>query len=113
MISVYKGMGISANFKTVFLILRVHLRVSIPSGRPFDFNKVKMLNLTLHLKDSLMKKICGSVRKHIDVFVFASISIHPSIHPCMALQPLPGLGLPQNLPPFVPVFSFSSPSSYS
>lgn len=74
MISVYKGMGISANFKTVFLILRVHLTVNIPSGRTFDFNKIKMLNLTLHLKDSLMKKICGSVRKHVDVFVFASIS---------------------------------------
>ena len=33
--------------------------------------------------------------------------------PCMALQPLPGLGLPQKVPPFFPVFSSSSPSSYS
>jgi hypothetical protein len=36
-----------------------------------------------------------------------------SIHPCMALQPLPGLGLPQSVPPLFPVFSYSSPSSYS
>jgi hypothetical protein len=35
------------------------------------------------------------------------------IHPCMALQPLPGLGLPQSAPPLVPVFSPSPPSSYS
>jgi len=27
-------------------------------------------------------------------------SIHPSIHPYMALQPLPGLGLPHKTPPF-------------
>jgi hypothetical protein len=44
MISEYKGMGISADFKTVFLILQVHLTINIPSGRLFDFNKVKMLN---------------------------------------------------------------------
>jgi hypothetical protein len=29
--------------------------------------------------------------------------------PCMALQPLPGLGLPQSAPPLVPVFSSSPP----
>jgi len=28
---------------------------------------------------------------------------NPSIHPSMALQPLPGLGLPHKTPPFVPV----------
>ena len=33
------------------------------------------------------------------------------IHPSMALKPLPGLGLPQKLPPFVPVFRSSPPSS--
>ena len=35
-----------------------------------------------------------------------------TIHPYMALQPLPGLGLPHKTPPFIPVFSSSSPSSY-
>jgi len=44
MISEYKGLGISVDFKTVFLILRVHLTVSVPSDRPFDFNKVTLLN---------------------------------------------------------------------
>ena len=34
-----------------------------------------------------------------------------SIHPCMTLHPLLGLGLPQKLPPFVLIFS-SSPPSY-
>ena len=34
-----------------------------------------------------------------------------SNHPYMALQPLPGLGLPHKTPPFIPNFS-SSPSSY-
>jgi hypothetical protein len=36
-----------------------------------------------------------------------------SIHPRMALQPLPGFGLPQSVPPLVPVFSSSPPSCYS
>jgi hypothetical protein len=46
--------------------------------------------------------------------LFISLKILPfhSI-PCMALQPLPGLGLPQSVPPLVPVFSSSPPSSYS
>ena len=38
---------------------------------------------------------------------------YTSIHPCMALQPLPGLDLPQSVPPLVPVFRSSPPSSYS
>jgi hypothetical protein len=59
----------SADFKTVFLILRVNLTVSIPSCRPVDFNKVNMLKLTLHLKNFIMKKMCGSVRIHVDVFI--------------------------------------------
>ena len=47
-------------------------------------------------------------------FTETSVRNYHSIpFPCMALQPLPGLGLPQKLPPFVPVFSSSSPSSYS
>ena len=36
---------------------------------------------------------------------------HPSVYPYMALQPLPGLGLPHKTPPFIPIFSFS-PSSF-
>ena len=38
MISEYKGLGISVDFKTMFLILRVHLTVGVPSDRSFDFN---------------------------------------------------------------------------
>jgi len=34
------------------------------------------------------------------------------IHPYMALQPLPGLGLPHKTPPFIPIFSSSPPSSF-
>ena len=37
---------------------------------------------------------------------------HPSIHPYVALQPLPGLGLPHKTPQFIPIFSSSPPSSY-
>ena len=37
---------------------------------------------------------------------------HGSIHPSMALQPLPGLVLPHNTPPFNPICSFTPPSSY-
>ena len=35
-----------------------------------------------------------------------------SIHPSMALQPLPGLGLPHKTPPFISIRSSSPPSSY-
>ena len=35
-----------------------------------------------------------------------------TIHPYMGLQPLPGLCLPHKTPPFIPIFSSSSPSSY-
>ena len=35
-----------------------------------------------------------------------------SIHPFMALQPLPGLGLPHKTPPFISIRSPSPPSSY-
>ena len=34
------------------------------------------------------------------------------IHPSMALQPLPGLGLPHKMPPFIPICSFTLPSSF-
>ena len=35
-----------------------------------------------------------------------------SVHSSMALQPLLGLGLPHKTPPFVPICSFTPPSSY-
>jgi hypothetical protein len=36
-----------------------------------------------------------------------------SIHPSMALQPLPSLGLPHKTPPFISIHSSSPPSSYT
>jgi len=38
--------------------------------------------------------------------------IKSSIHPYMALQPLPDLGLPHKTPPFSPIFNSFPPSSY-
>jgi len=38
--------------------------------------------------------------------------IHPSTHPSMVLQPLPGLGLPHKTPPFISIRSSSPPPSY-
>jgi len=35
-----------------------------------------------------------------------------TVHPSMALQPLPGLGLPHKTPPFISIRSSSPPSSY-
>jgi hypothetical protein len=35
----------------------------------------------------------------------------PTIHPSLALQPLPGLGLPHKTPPFISIRSSSPPSS--
>jgi len=39
-------------------------------------------------------------------------SLSTSIHPSMALQPLPGLGLPHKMPPFISIRSSSPPSCY-
>jgi len=44
--------------------------------------------------------------------IYALFSIHPSIHPCTALQPLLGSGLAQKAPHFFSILS-SSPSSFS
>jgi len=38
--------------------------------------------------------------------------IHPSIHPSVALQPLPGFGLPHKMPSFISICGSSPPSSY-
>ena len=38
------------------------------------------------------------------------VFLHPSIHPCMALQPFPPLGLVHKTPPFVPIYSWSEAS---
>ena len=43
-----------------------------------------------------------------DKHVTCTITIHPS----MALHPLPGLGLPHKTPPFISICSSSPPSSY-
>jgi len=43
-----------------------------------------------------------------NTFYFLCFSIHPS----MALQPLPGRGLPHKTPPFISIRTSSPPSSY-
>jgi hypothetical protein len=50
---------------------------------------------------------CVSTFHKTVVFIWIMNTI---VHPRMALQPLPGLGLPQKLPPFIPIFSFSPPA---
>jgi hypothetical protein len=76
--------------------------------------------ISMYRNYSGSNKLIYSCVPFVDVFDAPSMLrsiIHgltrPSIHPCMALQPLPGLGLPQSAPPLVPVFSSSPPSSYS
>jgi hypothetical protein len=41
-----------------------------------------------------------------------AFTVVPSIHPYVAPQPLPDLGLPHKTPPFIPICSFTPPSSY-
>jgi hypothetical protein len=45
------------------------------------------------------------------VLTRTKISYRPSVHPSMALQSLPGLGLPHKTPPFISIRSSSPPPS--
>jgi hypothetical protein len=64
----------------------------------------------LHMQRKLLGLISVDFNVTGQLLIIYS-ALNKSIHPSMVLQPLLGLGLPHKTPPFIPICSFTPPSS--